>query len=455
MLDARFVRKNLDVVAEALAKRQMNQMKLDMEKLFVPLDEKRRALLGEAEALKSKRNKLSEYVARRKRANEGGTLSQAADLLLLVDDLLIEDSEGKIPDKEDLFRRLSELSKRVKTLDDDIRQADQDAEAFLHGIPNIPHATTPVGVDEKDNPVIRTVGEIPRFDFTPKEHWEIGQHLGLLDFDRAAKITGTRFAVLKGDLAKLERALISFMIDVHTTDHKYTEVAVPYMVNSDSLRGTGQLPKFAQDLFRVDFKDYYLIPTAEVPVTNLHRDETLDESLLPMGYCAYTACFRSEAGSYGKDTRGLIRQHQFDKVELVRFTTPEKSYEELELLTCHAESILKRLDLPYRVIALCTGDLGFSSAKTYDIEVWLPGQNTYREISSCSNFEDFQARRAGIRVKARGGKTRLAHTLNGSGLAVGRTMVAILENGQQADGSVTLPEALVKYMGGQRVLRRP
>jgi len=420
----RFVRKNLDVVAKALADRQM---KLDLNQ-FVSQDENRRALLAEVEALKAERNASSAEVAKLKRAGQDTSTS--------------------------LMTRLEEISKRVKVLDDQVRQADQDAEAFLYSIPNIPHATTPVGVDEKDNPVIRTVGDIPRFGFTPKEHWEIGQQLGLLDFDRAAKITGARFAVLKGDLAKLERALVSFMIDVHTKDHGYTEVAVPYMVNSDSLRGTGQLPKFAEDLFKVDFKDYYLIPTAEVPVTNLHRDETLDESELPMGYCAYTACFRSEAGSYGKDTRGLIRQHQFDKVELVRFTTPEKSYDELELLTGHAEEILKRLSLPYRVIALCTGDLGFSSAKTYDIEVWLPGQNTYREISSCSNFEDFQARRAGIRLKAKGGnKTRLAHTLNGSGLAVGRTMVAILENGQQADGSVVLPEALAPYMGGQSVLR--
>ena len=426
MLDARFVRKNLDVVADALANRQMHQMKLDLMERFVPLDEKRRALLAEVETLKSERNASSAEVAKLKRAGQ---------------------------DASPLMARLTEVSERIKSLDDEVRQADQDAEAFLYSIPNIPHASTPVGKDEKDNPVIRVVGDIPRFDFTPKEHWEIGQSLGLLDFDRAAKITGSRFAVLKGDLAKLERALVAFMIDLHTHNHGYTEVAVPYMVNADSLRGTGQLPKFAEDLFKVDFKDYYLIPTAEVPVTNLHRDETLDESDLPKGYCAYTACFRSEAGSYGKDTKGLIRQHQFDKVELVRFTTPENSYSELELLTSHAEEVLKRLGLPYRVIALCTGDLGFSSAKTYDIEVWLPGQNTYREISSCSNFEDFQARRAGIRVKAKGGKTRLLHTLNGSGLAVGRTMVAILENGQQADGSVTLPEALVPYMGGQRVLR--
>ena len=424
MLDVRFVRKNLDVVAKALADRQM---KLDLNQ-FVSQDENRRTLLAEVEALKAERNASSAEVAKLKRAGQDTPSS--------------------------LMARLEEISKRVKALDDQVRQADQDAEAFLYSVPNIPHATTPVGKDEKDNPVIRTVGDIPRFDFAPREHWEIGQQLGLLDFDRAAKITGARFAVLKGDLAKLERALVSFMVDVHTTDHKYTEVAVPYMVNADSLRGTGQLPKFAEDLFRVDFKDFYLIPTAEVPVTNLHRDETLDESDLPLGYCAYTACFRSEAGSYGKDTKGLIRQHQFDKVELVRFTTPEKSYDELELLTGHAEEILKRLGLPYRVIALCTGDLGFSSAKTYDIEVWLPGQNTYREISSCSNFEDFQARRAGIRLKAKGGnKTRLAHTLNGSGLAVGRTMVAILENGQQKDGSVMLPEALAPYMGGQRVLR--
>ncbi|KAF0233982.1 MAG: seryl-tRNA [Desulfovibrionaceae bacterium] len=421
MLDVRFVRKNLDQVREALANRQM---KLDLDE-FSRLDETRRSLLTEVEALKTERNASSGEVAKLKRAGQ---------------------------DASHLMERLSAISEQIKALDEGARKADEESEAFLYSIPNVPHATTPVGKDENDNPVMRTVGDKPDFGFTPKEHWEIGQNLGTLDFDRAAKLTGARFAVLWGDLAKLERALAAFMLDMHTGQHGYTEVSTPYIVNSDSLRGTGQLPKFAEDLFKLDFKDFYLIPTAEVPVTNLHRDETLEEADLPRAYCAYTPCFRSEAGSYGKDTKGLIRQHQFDKVELVRFCRPEDSYEQLELLTNHAEEVLKRLKLPYRVIALCTGDLGFSSAKTYDIEVWLPGQNAYREISSCSNFEDFQARRAGIRFKPKGGKSQLAHTLNGSALAVGRTMVAILENCQQADGSVVIPEALVPYMGGQTVL---
>jgi seryl-tRNA synthetase len=422
MLDVRFVRKNLDVVRQALANRQMN---LDLDQ-FVRLDETRRNLLSEVEALKNERNASSGEVAKLKRAGQ---------------------------DASHLMERLSAVSERIKSLDEGVRNADEQSEAFLYSIPNVPHSTTPVGKSELDNPVIRTVGDIPSLDFTPKEHWEIGQNLGCLDFERAAKITGSRFSVLWGDLAKLERALVSFMLDIQTREHGYTEVAPPYIVNSDSLRGTGQLPKFEEDLFKLNFKDYYLIPTAEVPLTNLHRDETLEEADLPKAYCAYTPCFRSEAGSYGKDTKGLIRQHQFDKVELVRFCRPEESYEQLELLTNHAEEVLKRLKLPYRVIALCTGDLGFSSAKTYDIEVWLPGQNAYREISSCSNFEDFQARRAGIRFKPKGGKSQLVHTLNGSGMAVGRTMVALLENCQQADGSVVLPEVLVPYMNGQSVLK--
>jgi len=422
MLDVRAVRKNLDVVRQALANRQMN---LDLDQ-FVRLDENRRALLTEVETLKNERNASSGEVAKLKRAGQ---------------------------DASHLMERLSHISERIKALDEDVRKADELSEAFLYSIPNIPHESTPVGRDEKDNPVMRTVGEVPSFPFTPREHWEIGQGLGMLDFDRAAKITGSRFSVLWRDLARLERALVSFMLDIQTREHGYTEVAPPYIVNGDSLRGTGQLPKFEAELFKLENWNYYLIPTAEVPLTNLHRDETLEETDLPRGYCAYTPCFRSEAGSYGKDTKGLIRQHQFDKVELVRFCRPEESYDQLEILTGHAEEVLKRLGLPYRVIALCTGDLGFSSAKTYDIEVWLPGQNAYREISSCSNFEDYQARRAGIRFKPKGGKSQLVHTLNGSGLAVGRTMVALLENCQQADGTVALPEALVTYMGGQSVLK--
>uniref|UniRef100_A0A7C3W919 Serine--tRNA ligase n=1 Tax=Fundidesulfovibrio putealis TaxID=270496 RepID=A0A7C3W919_9BACT len=422
MLDVRFVRKNLDLVRQALENRRMT---LDLGE-FARLDEHRRALLAEVEQLKGERNAANAEVARLKRS--GGDASA-------------------------LLERLTEVSDRVKALDEAVRQADAGSEAFLYSIPNLPHASTPVGASEADNPVIRTVGDVPSFDFAPKEHWELGQALGGLDFDRAAKLTGARFSVLWGWAAKLERALAAFMLDLHTREHGYTEVATPVIVNADSLRGTGQLPKFAEDLFRLDFKDYYLIPTAEVPVTNLHRDETLEEADLPRGYCAYTPCFRSEAGSYGKDTKGLIRQHQFNKVELVRFCRPEESYDQLELLTTHAEEVLKRLKLPYRVIALCTGDIGFSSAKTYDIEVWLPGQNAYREISSCSNFEDFQARRAGLRYKPKGGKSQLLHTLNGSGLAVGRTMVAVLENGQRADGSVAIPEALVPYMGGVTEIR--
>ncbi|GAB6036892.1 serine--tRNA ligase [Fundidesulfovibrio butyratiphilus] len=425
MLDPRFVRKNLDLVRQALANRNM-QLNLDE---FARLDEERRALLSEVEALKGERNKLSAEVAKRKRQGE---------------------------DASELMGRASAVGDSIAALEGKARLADEASEAFLYSVPNVPHASTPIGKTEADNPVVRVVGEKTTFPFAPKEHWEIGQNLAGLDFERAAKLTGARFAVLWGWAAKLERALAAFMLDLHTLTHGYTEIATPYMVNSQSLMGTGQLPKFAEDLFKLEGWDYYLIPTAEVPVTNLHRDETLDEASLPRTYTAYTACFRSEAGSYGKDTKGLIRQHQFGKVELVRLTHPGRSYEELELLTTQAEEVLKRLELPYRVISLCSGDLGFSSAKTYDIEVWLPGQNTYREISSCSNFEDFQARRAGIRFKPKGGgKTQLVHTLNGSGLAVGRTMVAILENCQREDGSVAIPTALQPYMGGLEVITAP
>ena len=421
MLDARFVRKNLDLVRQALDNRQMH---LDLDR-FAAVDAQWRAAQHGVDTLKNERTTLSADIPKRKKQGQ---------------------------DVSELMERLGAFSERIKSEEQEAVRLEKEVEELLYSIPNVPHATTPVGASEADNPVRRTVGEIPSFPFTPKEHWELGHHLGLLDFDRAAKIAGARFAVLSGDLARLDRALAAFMLDIHTREHGYTEVIPPYIVNSQSLRGTGQLPKFAEDLFRLDHKDYYLIPTAEVPVTNLHRDETLEEEALPRGYCALTPCFRSEAGSYGKDTKGLIRQHQFHKVEMVRFCKPEESYGQLELLTTQAEEVLKRLKLPYRVIELCTGDLGFSSAKTYDIEVWLPGQNAYREISSCSNFEDFQARRAGIRCKAKGGKTRLAHTLNGSGLAVGRTLVAVLENGQQADGSIKLPDALVPYMGGLTTL---
>jgi seryl-tRNA synthetase len=316
-------------------------------------------------------------------------------------------------------------------------------------IPNVPHESVAIGEDEKDNPVVRVWGEIPKFDFDPLPHWEIGEALGILDFARASKIAGARFALYRGAGALLERALINFMLDIHTREHGYTEVLPPFMVNSACMTGTGQLPKFKADLFKIEDWDYYLIPTAEVPVTNIHREEIIREEELPINYVSYTPCFRSEAGSYGKDTRGLIRQHQFNKVELVKFSRPENSYEELERLTNDAEDILRRLGLPYRVVSLCTGDLGFSAAKTYDLEVWLPGQDLYREISSCSNFSDFQARRAGIRFKKKGAAgTQLVHTLNGSGLAVGRTLVAILENYQAKDGCIVIPEVLRHYMGG-------
>ncbi|MGD8230324.1 MAG: serine--tRNA ligase, partial [Desulfobacteraceae bacterium] len=331
----------------------------------------------------------------------------------------------------------------------ELSQVEDKINPFLMIVPNMPHESVAIGVDENDNPEIRKWGEIRERDFEPLPHWEIGEKLNILDFARASKIAGARFALYRGAGALLERGLINFMLDVHTREHGYTEVLPPFMVNSAAMTGTGQLPKFKEDLFKIEGWDYYLIPTAEVPVTNIHREEILREEDLPFYYVSYTPCFRSEAGSYGKDTRGLIRQHQFNKVELVKFSRPEESWDELEKLTNDAEEILKRLELPYRVVSLCTGDLGFSAAKTYDLEVWLPGQNLYREISSCSNFGEFQARRAGIRFKKKGASgTQLVHTLNGSGLAVGRTLVAVLENYQQKDGSVALPEALKSYMGG-------
>jgi seryl-tRNA synthetase len=341
------------------------------------------------------------------------------------------------------------VSSRIKSLEKKLTDSEEKLQEIILGIPNIPHVTVPVGKDSADNPVYKTWG-VPRvFDFEPRPHWTIGDLLGIFDFERATRITGARFPLYFGAGARLERALINFMLDVHTTLHGYVEVLPPFMVNRNSMTHTGQLPKFEAELFKLEGWDYFLIPTAEVPVTNIHAGEILEESQLPIQYTAHTPCFRSEAGSYGKDTRGLIRQHQFNKVELVRFTTPESSYDMLESLLDDAESILKQLELPYQVITLCTGDMGFSASKTYDIEVWMPSQGVYREISSCSNFEDFQARRANIRFKRKGQKgTELVHTLNGSGLAVGRTLAAILENCQQADGSVVIPEALRPYMGG-------
>jgi len=418
MLDLKFVQRNLDVVSQALKKRHKTEP--DVAE-FARLDEKRKALIGEGEALKAERNQASAEIAKKKRAGE---------------------------DASELLSSMATVSERVKALDAELTDIEAQESDWLLKVPNIPHESTPEGAGEEDNPVLRHWGTKPVLDFAPKEHWELGQALGGLDFERAGKLTGSRFCVSFGWAAKLERALGAFMLDC-AAENGYTEVLPPFMVNKQSMTGTGQLPKFAEDLFKIEGQEYYLIPTAEVPVTNLHSGEVLEEDQLPTAYCALTPCFRSEAGSYGKDTKGLIRQHQFHKVELVRFARPEKSFEDLELLTGHAEMVLQRLGLHYRVIALCGGDLGFSSCKTYDIEVWLPGQDKYREISSCSNFQDFQARRANIRYKAKGAKkSEFLHTLNGSGLAVGRTLVAVLENGQQADGSIVLPEALRPYMGG-------
>ncbi|WP_031386960.1 serine--tRNA ligase [Desulfonatronum thiodismutans] len=422
MLDVKMIRQSPDRVRKALDDRGAE---VDLE-TFLALEEQRRTLLQEVEGLKARRNQASGEVAKLKRAKE---------------------------DASALIEELSILSDRVKSLDSELKELDQRVQDWLLGVPNVPHDSVPLGRTEEDNPVLRTWGEPVRPDFPPLEHWDLGARLHGLDFERAAKITGARFALLTGWAARMERALINFMLDQHTVEHGYLECLPPFIVNRDSLTGTGNLPKFAEDLFKLEKTDFFLIPTAEVPVTNIHRGEILTEDALPLAYAAYTPCFRSEAGSHGRDTRGLIRQHQFNKVELVRFANPDASYAELELLLGHAERILQLLELPYRVITLCTGDMGFSAAKTYDIEVWLPGQNTYREISSCSNFEDFQARRADIRFKpTAGGKPRFVHTLNGSGLAVGRTLVAILENCQRQDGSLVIPQALRPYMGGAEVV---
>lgn len=357
--------------------------------------------------------------------------------------------EGKKEEAGALQEEMKEISTKIKNFGELRAKAEEEFRNFMLMIPNIPNDSVPIGKNEEDNVEIRKWGEPREFDFTPKDHIEIGRDLDILDLDRAAKITGARFALYKGLGARLERALINFMLDLHTNDHEYKEILPPFMANTDSFIGTGNLPKFEEDLFKIQDSNFYLIPTAEVPVTNIHRDEILKEEDLPIKYVAYTPCFRSEAGSYGKDVKGIIRQHQFNKVELVKFSTPDKSYEEHESLTQNAERILQLLGLPYRVVVLCTGDMGFSSAKTYDLEVWVPSENTYREISSCSNFEDFQARRSSIRYRPKeGGKTKLVHTLNGSGLAVGRTFLGILENYQQSDGSVLIPEVLVPYMGG-------
>jgi len=422
MLDIKFVRENKELV-----QRMLEQRGLDQEITPVlDLDQKRRKIIQEVESLKHERKVVSDHISQMKKSGE---------------------------DAEETIERMRQVSQRIKELDQQLGQIEGELQQSLLMIPNVPHESVPVGRDEQDNPVTKRWGEILEFSFTPKHHWDLGENLGILDFERAAKITGARFTLYWGLGARLERALINFMLDLHTNKHGYHEVLPPFIVNSSSMTGTGQLPKFKEDLFKLEDWDYYLVPTAEVPVTNIYMNEILEEDDLPLYITAYTPCFRSEAGSYGKDTRGLIRQHQFSKVELVKFSTPEQSYEELESLLLDAEEVLQHLQLPYRVVTLCTGDLGFSAAKTYDIEVWLPGQQAFREISSCSNFEDFQSRRANIRYRPQGKKKiAFVYTLNGSALAVGRTVVAILENWQQEDGSVVIPPALHPYMGGIEVI---
>ncbi len=414
-------RANLDAVAERLATRGFT---LPVEQ-FRELDGRRRTAITETEELRRDQNALSKEIGQLRK-------------------------EGT--DTAELQAKSREIGDRITALAAVAEQVDAEYRELMAGVPNLPHASVPVGRSADDNVVIRTWGEPRKLDFEPLAHWDLGPDLGILDFDRAAKITGARFAIYIGLGAKLERALLNFMLDTHTREHGYTEVLPPFMVNSASLYGTGQLPKFAADLFKLENTDFWLIPTAEVPVTNLFRDETLDAEKLPINFCAYTPCFRSEAGSYGRDVRGIIRQHQFQKVELVKFAHPDTSYDQLERLTDDAEDILRRLELPFRTVVLSTGDIGFGSAKTYDIEVWLPGQNGFKEISSCSNYEAFQARRANIRMRA-GKKTELAHTLNGSGLAIGRTWVAIVENYQQRDGSVLIPEALRPYLNAERITK--
>jgi seryl-tRNA synthetase len=428
MLDLNFVRDNLALVEEKLRQRGMNPA--EALKDFAAIDTERRQAITQNETLQARRNRASEEIARLKKSGQ--------------------DANTLIQETKDLREQIQEAEKRATEADARLRE-------ILTAIPNLPHASVPIGKTADDNVEARLWGTQPQFEFKPKPHWELGEEMGILDLETAAKISGARFAVYWDLGARLERALANFMLDLHTGEHGYTEVLPPYLVNSESMYGTGQLPKFAEDSFRVPHgeKDLWLIPTAEVPVTNLYRDEVLDPARLPISLTAYTPCFRSEAGSYGKDVRGIIRQHQFQKVELVKFSKPESSYDELEKLTRHAETVLQKLGLHYRVMSLCTGDMGFSSAKTYDIEVWLPGQGLFREISSCSNFESFQARRANIRFRPEGkNKTDLVHTLNGSALAVGRTWVAIVENYQQADGSVRIPDALQPYMRTDRITPR-
>ena len=423
MLDMKFVRENLSAVQEML-KNRCNALDLSP---FAALDERRRAILQDVEEKKARRNAVSKEIGVRKKAGESA---------------------------DDVVAEMRALGDEITALDEELRGVEQSLRDLLLQIPNMPKADVPIGKDDTENPEVRRWGTPCTFDFEPQAHWDIGEKLGVLDAERAAKVTGARFTFYKGLGARLERACINFMMDLHAEKHGYTEMLAPYIVNADSMVGTGQLPKFAEDMFKLDGLDYYLVPTAEVPTTNYHRDEILDAEQLPEYYTSYTACFRAEAGSAGRDTRGLIRQHQFNKVELIKFVAPETSWDELETMVEAAEDVLKTLELPYRVVQLCTGDMSFTSAKTYDIEVWMPAQDKYREISSCSNCTDYQARRANIKYRPeRGAKPAFLHTLNGSGVAVGRTVAAILENYQQADGSVVVPKALVPYMGGVTVIR--
>ncbi|MBN8253981.1 serine--tRNA ligase [Priestia flexa] len=423
MLDVKVLRANLEEVKEKLKFRGEDLSDLGR---FEELDVERRQLLVQTEELKSKRNEVSQQIAQLKREKQ---------------------------DANSMILEMRQVGDKIKELDERLRTVETELEQLLLSIPNIPHESVPVGETEDENVEIRKWGEVRQFNFEPKPHWDLGTDLNILDFERAAKVTGSRFVFYKGLGARLERALINFMMDLHMDEHGYEEILPPYMVNRTSMTGTGQLPKFEEDAFKIKEEDYFLIPTAEVPVTNLHRDEIINGDQLPLAYTAYSACFRSEAGSAGRDTRGLIRQHQFNKVELVRFVKPEDSYAELENLTGHAEKVLQLLELPYRVLSMCTGDLGFTAAKKYDIEVWIPSYESYREISSCSNFESFQARRANIRFRREAkGKPEYVHTLNGSGLAIGRTVAAILENYQQEDGSVVIPKVLRPYMGNKEVI---
>ena len=425
MLDIKLLRNHFDEVEKALATRNED---FDLSK-FKELDDRRRALLGEMESKKAEQKKVSKQIPMKKKAGE---------------------------DVTEILAEMKVLSEDVKNLNTQVSEVEAELNAWMLTIPNIPNPSVPEGNSDEDNVEIRKFGEPTKFDFEPKAHWDLGKDLGILDPETAAKISGTRFTVYRDLGARLERAITNFFLDTHTSKHGYTEVFPPFMVSRESMTGTGQLPKFEEDAYKVigDGKEYFLVPTAEVPVTNMYREQILDGAQLPIKHCAYTACFRAEAGSAGRDTRGLIRQHQFNKVELVKFTKPEDSYDELEKLTHDAEMVLQALNLPYRVMALSSGDIGFSSAKTYDLEVWLPGQNCYREISSCSNFKDYQARRANIRYRDKDGKVKFAHTLNGSGLAVGRTLVAVLENYQNADGSVTIPEVLRPYLGGLDIIKK-